>query len=75
MDGARVYFEAYTDFSQDDDGEYVESLTACLLFPREGETEFIFGARVQAHVDILNQHDESADEDVGYDWELVPIVS
>lgn len=70
MDGARIYLEAY-----EEDGVQFDSQTKCLLITRQGETTLIFEARVQAHVDILNEHDESADEDVGYDWELVSIVA
>jgi hypothetical protein len=70
MDGARIYLEAY-----EEDGVQFDSQTRCLLISKEGETELIFEARVQAHVDILNDHGPEADEDVGYDWELVPVVS
>ena len=70
MFGARIYLEAY-----EEDGLHFESQTECLLVSKEGESELIFEARVQAHVDILNDFDPTVDEDVGYDWELIPIVA
>lgn len=70
MDGARIYLEAY-----EEDGVQFDSQTRCLLITKEGETALIFEARVQAHVDILNEHEEEVDEEVGYDWELVSVVA
>ena len=70
MDAARIYLEAY-----EEDDNLVESETHCLMIKREGETDFVFEARVQAHVDILNDYDEAADEEVGYDWELTSVVA
>ncbi len=70
MYGARVYLEAY-----EEDGLHFESQTECLLVSKEGETELVFEARVQAHVDILNDFSPNVDADVGYDWELTSIVA
>lgn len=70
MVGARVYFQAYTE-----DGEYFETLTTCLMVSQEGETELVFEARVHAHVCILNGIGPLVNDEPGYDWEFVPIVS
>lgn len=55
----------------DADGDRIDPQTICVINQGATETDLIFGARVQAHVDILNQHEH---EEIGLDWELVPVV-